>query len=109
VKFLIDAQLPPSLAQSLKSAGHESIHVFDVKLISAPDTEIWSYALKTGAAILTKDQDFAALRHAATAGPVVIWLRMGNIANAVLAERLIASLPQIVSAVENGEPVIELR
>jgi len=30
VKFLVDAQLPPMLADWLRKAGHEALHVQDV-------------------------------------------------------------------------------
>jgi predicted nuclease of predicted toxin-antitoxin system len=30
VKFLIDAQLPPALAQLFKDAGHETTHVAEI-------------------------------------------------------------------------------
>ena len=52
MKFLIDAQLPPSLAPLLTSLGHEARHVADLGLASAPDAEIWAHAESSGAAIL---------------------------------------------------------
>ena len=59
MKFLIDAQLPPALAGWLREAGHEAEHVEDVDLRKADDRPIWNYALKAGAIIVTKDEDFA--------------------------------------------------
>ena len=60
MKFLIDAQLPPALARWLREAGHEASHVEDDGLRDAEDGAIWAHALKTGAIIVTKDEDFAA-------------------------------------------------
>ena len=109
MQFLIDAQLPPSLARALKAAGYDTIHLFEVGLLSARDSDIWTHARRTKLIILTKDQDFAARRQNAKSGPIIVWLRMGNIANNVLAKRLLAALPQVISAIEKGETLIEVR
>ena len=58
--FLIDAQLPPALVRWLHEAGHEATHVEDIGLREAEDNAIWTYALESGAVIVTKDEDFAA-------------------------------------------------
>lgn len=42
--FLIDAQLPPSIAQFVVAQGHEANHVSDVGLQEAKDNEFWNYA-----------------------------------------------------------------
>jgi len=109
LRFLIDAQLPPLLVRTLKTANQGAIHVFDIPLLSGSDREIWHYAEQTKLIILTKDEDFAALRRHAKTGPAVVWLRMGNIANYVLAERLLLALPLIALAIENGETLVEIR
>ena len=57
MRFLVDAQLPPALARWLTSKGQEAQHVADVGLASAPDKEIWNYALAVGAVIVWKDED----------------------------------------------------
>lgn len=108
MRFLIDAQLPPKLATALRKAGHEAEHVFEVGLLTAPDIEIWRYAERTSAAILTKDSDFVAIRLRATAGAPVVWLRLGNVTNDALERALIHHLPEIVDAIAAGESLIEL-
>ncbi len=60
MKFLVDAQLPPTLAHWLREQGHEAQPVREVGLREAEDRAIWAHGLRTGAAILTKDED---LRH----------------------------------------------
>ena len=59
MKFLVDAQLPPALARSLTAKGHAAEHVGDIGLQASSDAAIWDYALREGAAIVTKDEDFA--------------------------------------------------
>ena len=92
----------------LRRAGHEADHVFDLGLLTANDIEIWRHAEKTGAAILTKDADFAAMRIHATSGPAVAWLRLGNVTNAELERALKTALPEIVDAIEAQERLIEI-
>jgi predicted nuclease of predicted toxin-antitoxin system len=62
VRFLIDANLPRSLAELVSKLGHEARFAHDIGLGTAPDKEIAAYAQKTGAAILTRDLDFADVR-----------------------------------------------
>jgi predicted nuclease of predicted toxin-antitoxin system len=108
LRFLIDAQLPPKLAVVLRKAGHEAEHVFDAGLVAAPDIEIWRYAERTNAAIVTKDSDFIAIRTYATGGPAVVWLRLGNSTNEILETAVSSYLNEIVAALEAGEILVEL-
>jgi predicted nuclease of predicted toxin-antitoxin system len=108
LRFLIDAQLPPRLVRMLRRAGHDADHVFDLDLLAKPDVQIWSHAERTGATILTKDSDFAGLRLRATSGPTVVWVRLGNLTNAKLERVLKSALTEIVTAVAEGETLIEL-
>jgi predicted nuclease of predicted toxin-antitoxin system len=107
--FLVDAQLPPALAKAISDRGFDARHVFDIGLLLAPDREIFKYAFKERAAIITKDEDFVSLRKTVKRGPTVIWLRLGNTANNSLIPWFLALLPQVRAAVVDGEAVIELR
>jgi predicted nuclease of predicted toxin-antitoxin system len=109
VKILIDAQLPPGLKLTLIATGHEVLHVVDVGLRDAGDTQVWDYAVSEGTAILTKDEDFAARRLREPHGPTVIWLRVGNCSRAALVRWLTPLLPSIEALVAAGEGVIEVR
>lgn len=107
--FLIDAQLPPALARALTEQGFAAKHLYDLGLLDAPDHAIWRRAMKERAAIVTKDEDFAALRRTAKSGPVIVWLRVGNTANIHLIPWLLVLMPQVVEAIKNGETLLELR
>jgi predicted nuclease of predicted toxin-antitoxin system len=109
VKFLVDAQLPPALARLIDAAGHEAEHVADAGLRDASDAAIWSHAQTTGAIVLTKDEDFAARSLRGGAGPVVVWLRVGNTSRAALLRWFMPLLPQVVSLIEAGERLVEVR
>lgn len=108
MRFLVDAQLPPALARIIGELGHDGIHVADVGLIAASDSTIWEQAISLDAIIITKDQDFAQ-RRARVDGPVIVWLRLGNMRRANLLSQFRAAFPQLLEAVVRGEPVVEIR
>ena len=56
MKFIIDAQLPPALARTLRALGCEAFAVRELGLREATDAQLWNYALQHGAAIVTKDE-----------------------------------------------------
>jgi predicted nuclease of predicted toxin-antitoxin system len=107
VRFLVDAQLPPALARRLEAWGHVAEHVADVGMAAAPDHGIRAYAARVGAAIVTKDEDFAVWRLLHD-GPAVVWLRLGNTRRLALIARMEAELPAIVAALEKGVELIEI-
>lgn len=108
MRFLIDAQLPPDLAKFLTSLGHEAKHVADCGLLTASDQEIWDYAVRRNAVILTKDHDFVEKRNLFD-GPQIVWLRMGNSRKAELRRALKSLLPDIIATLENGDGIVEGR
>jgi predicted nuclease of predicted toxin-antitoxin system len=108
-KFLIDAQLPPGLASMLAEYGASAQHVSDVGLGVATDRQIWQWAKRAGAVLLTKDQDFAALSRHDPSGPPVIWVRLGNTTNRALRQTFGPILPMILDALDAGERLIEVR
>src|SRR5260221_12494861 len=106
MKFLIDQQVPPDLAQWLIERGAEAVHVRDVGLRDSDDREIWRTALTQGMVIITKDEDFAARRAAADEGPRIIWLRIGNATNKVLFAWLSTRWANVEIALRDGATLI---
>jgi len=109
VKFLVDANLPPALAQWLASEGHEAHHVSDLGLEAMPDREIWTRARDLDACIVTKDEDFVLLQALDRAGPAIVWIRIGNAVRRVLLQRLPVLWPAVMSAIERGDKIVEVR
>lgn len=107
-RFLIDAQLPPGLAEILASLGARAEHVTNVGLGAATDRQIWAWAKRARATIITKDQDFAALSRHGPSGPAVIWVRLGNTTNRSLRETLTPIVPLVLAALDQGERLIEI-
>lgn len=108
MRFLIDAQLPPILARQFLAYGHQAKHVADIGLGSAPDSVIWSHAAAIGAVLVTKDEDFVMMRALDSAGPAVIWVRIGNTTKRTLIERFTEQFPAMIASLERGDTIIEI-
>lgn len=105
--FLVDAQLPPSLAEALRQAGCQAVHLVELGLLAASDQQIWDEAISRSAVLVTKDRDFPLRRAASNNGPAILWVRVGNIGNRKLIELTLRALPAIIEAIERDEAVIE--
>ena len=108
MRFLVDAQLPPALARWLAANGHAAEHVADRQMEAASDSAIWDWALQEAAAIITKDEDFAQRKALSDTGPAVIWIRLPNTRRRELLARFESVLPDVLSALERGEALIEV-
>jgi predicted nuclease of predicted toxin-antitoxin system len=109
MRFLIDAQLPPGLADWLTERGHFAVHVAELSMTKAEDPVLWAKACELNCHLITKDEDFVFIRERFEAGPTVIWLRIGNAVNRVLFEWFEKSLPSAIAAIETGAPIIEIK
>lgn len=109
MQFLIDTNLPPALADWLRSRGHEAEHTVSLELASATDRQLWDYALAHGAVIVTKDEDFVLLKTNEPSGPQIVWIRIGNATRGLLLTKLNSTWPTIMSALKGGEGVVEIR
>ena len=95
MRFIVDAQLPPALAKWLVSKGHDACAVREVGLRDAADPEIWERARVEGAIIVTKDEDFPTMSAAQPDGPVVLWVRTGNLVNRLLLAQFERAWPEL--------------
>lgn len=63
MRFLLDANMPRSATDLLARAGHDAVHVASTGLKDAADDRIADHARAEGRAIITRDLDFADVRH----------------------------------------------
>ena len=77
--FLVDAQLPPALAQWIFARGHEATHVSDIALLKATDPDIWEHARQQNAIIISKDEDFVDRWLMEQAPVALIWVPKGQL------------------------------
>lgn len=109
MKYVIDAQLPPALAEALRQSGFDAQAVRELGLREAEDSAIWDYALNNGRTIVTKDQDFADRSAVSQRSPVIVWLRIGNTSNRALLAWLMPLWPDIAERIKSGDRLVEVR
>ncbi len=108
MRFPIDAQLPPSLAMTLREQALEAAHVYELLPPHARDQAIWSLALKEGYVLVTKDEDFAEWSRLRQPARAVLWLRLGNLKRTELRAKLSPLVPELLRRLEAGETLIEV-
>ncbi len=108
MKFLVDAQLPPSLAKLLVELGHDAIHTVILDQGNdTPDPTINKITLEQKRTLITKDIDFY---HSFTvkAEPYkLLIVRTGNINTADLKNLFRRNMDNILTSFESGR-LIEL-
>lgn len=76
MRFLIDQNLSPLLAQALAEADHDAVHVRDLGLASADDTAVLASARGDDRILISADTDFGGLlANAGASLPSVILIR----------------------------------
>ena len=82
LRFIVDTQLPPSLAVFLRKRGFDATHVFDYPSREfTPDDEVISFAIKENRIVVSKDVDFFDYFLLKNYPPAVLFLQLGNIKN----------------------------
>lgn len=109
MKIWIDAQLPPTLANWLaETFGLEASALRDLGLRDAQDMEIFAAARAENVVIMTKDSDFIDLVCRLGPPPQILWLTCGNATNRNLRQLLIATLPDALEQLRQGEMIVEI-
>ncbi len=99
MKFLIDAQLPRSLARLISNAGHDAIHTLDLpRRNTTADDEIAAIADRDGRVVVSKDSDFMDSHIVRGEPRMLLLIATGNIPNNELATLVQLHLAQIVTA-----------
>jgi predicted nuclease of predicted toxin-antitoxin system len=108
MRFLIDNALSPVVAEGLRQAGHDAIHVRDLGLAAADDETIFEHADRDQRVIVSADTDFGtilAMRNAAS--PSVILFRGATPRYPIgQVKLLIANLAAIAPSIERGAVVV---
>lgn len=110
MKFWVDAQLPPSLANWLSETFQvEATSLRERGLRDSNDREIFDAAKLHDAVIISKDSDFVDLITRLGSPPRLLWVTCGNVTNRKLKEHFQSSFPKALQMLQDGESIVEIR
>ena len=104
LKFLVDNACSPKLAQGLRDAGFDAVHVLERNAASDPDSVHFDRAAAENRVLVTADTDFGALlalRGTSTPSVVQFRRRTSRRASAQL-QLLLAQLPTVADDLRQG-------
>lgn len=108
MKFLVDNNLSPLLAERLKAAGHEAVHVRDLGLHAATDEVVLEQARSEERVLVSADTDFGTLlaRSGAENPSVLLIRRLAGRRAAEQSDVILANLPQVADDLATGAVVV---
>ncbi len=74
MKFIVDTQLPVTLARWLRGRSIDAIHVLEHDLGQADDREIWQFAIAEERIVISKDEDFFILANRPSEKGKLLWI-----------------------------------
>lgn len=103
MKFLLDMGVSPQSAKFLRSLGHDAIHIIELQLSRAADSEIIKVARAETRIILTHDLDFGTLMAASGERlPSIIIFRLTDMRPSNVNQYLSALIEQQTDALLKG-------
>lgn len=103
MKLLLDQGLPRSAATLLSEAGIDTVHVAEIGLSAADDTDILQRAREDERVVVTLDADFhALLALSAATSPSVIRIRIERLRAQALTNLLLIVLGEVAEDLEQG-------
>jgi predicted nuclease of predicted toxin-antitoxin system len=103
VKFIIDAQLPKSLAAFLKYKGLDAIHTLELPAKNeTKDAQIIAFAGIENRIVITKDVDFLESFLIKALPKKLIIVRTGNIPNSQLIDLFAKNLDLITQLIQKS-------
>jgi predicted nuclease of predicted toxin-antitoxin system len=109
MKFWIDAQLPPTLAEWLtENFEVEAYSIKSLGLRDSRDIDIFQTARNSDVVIITKDIDFIQLVQRYGIPPQILWVTCGNVTNRNLKRIFSGAFPKAMILLEQNEAIVEV-
>jgi predicted nuclease of predicted toxin-antitoxin system len=108
MKFLVDQNQSPLLADYLREAEHDAVHTAELGLSRADDTDLILLARNEGRIVISGDTDFGALLALAneTTPSVILFRQRRGRTAAARASLLLSHLSDITPDLEAGSVII---
>ena len=108
MRFLLDENQSPRIADRLAEAGHDAVHVRDLDLRTSPDDEVLAAAHEAGRVVISADTDFSELLATSNAGgPSILLLRRQEQRRAdEIAALILANLDDVADDLRSGAVVV---
>ena len=104
MRFLVDENLSPQLAEALRDGGHDARHVRDLGLAGAKDGPVLSAARDADRTLISADTDFGGLlaRLGESRPSVILVRRLQDRRAADQAALILDHLPDLQQDLETG-------
>ncbi len=107
MRFLLDMNLSPAMADWLRREGHDAVHARDIGLSTLPDWDVFARAVTEDRILITFDLDFGDIVGAAGgAGPGVLLLRLRSPRQAHMRQRVQTAISRTAEALLTGAVVL---
>lgn len=108
MRFLIDNALSPRVAEQLRDAGHDAVHVRQYELQAAADEIIFDRAVTEDRIVVSADTDFGTLlaSRRATRPSVILFRRGTQRRPDEEVALLLSNLPALADALADGSVAV---